>query len=100
MTGSSNPRNSEKLSYFTVDYGNSSSLVEKCGTAPSMEAYETTVAAYVANFTLYCDSPHAVRYLKISSANKNEFDLCELNVHAERVGKFSSLMKIDRTGIS
>ena len=80
------PQKADQLSYFQVKYGNSSSernLV--CGTAPSLEASETSVE-YVNHFTLYCEDPQVVRSLEIK-AEQSQFELCEVKVSATRAGK-------------
>ena len=85
-------KNAEQLSYFTVEYGNTTSNYIECGTAPSMESFDISDIFHVnvRDFTLYCSDPQLARYLKITTPNsilKNTpFELCEIEVFATREG--------------
>ena len=77
----------DDLSYFKVEYGNTTSNYIECGTAPSMAAYKTTIFdvsgnSYVQNFTLYCSNPQLARFLKITAPQNLHFELCEVKVFA------------------
>ena len=89
---SGHPRKAAELSYFQVKYKNSSSDVDTlCGTGPDLEAMATSIE-FASGFTLYCDNPPIVRSLTITADRSQQFELCEVNVAAERIGKCSATL--------